>query len=302
MKIGLMSLAMGLLLTVSIACGSLLAIEAETDISPSTQTTPAAVATLEPDASPEPGETLSSRPPLTTTTTTTLTTATAALQSAPAATPIPTPEDSEAQPNRTESQYSTPRQASEPPPEPMPEISLIPAVDNTPEPTAEPTSEPTLEPTPTATPEPDAGLQMREALSVDFVDMAWFSNSASKRVFGERTVGERLLFEFKYRNNGEREISSFFGVVTFDDLYETQIKTIPLTYDSTLTPLQEATATYNLDPADLIQADQWLVNLCGPDFPPTGLILTCRKSDMTVAFEPNSILFTDGTSLQIKGQ
>ncbi|PKB72533.1 MAG: hypothetical protein BZY75_06445 [SAR202 cluster bacterium Io17-Chloro-G7] len=143
---------------------------------------------------------------------------------------------------------------------------------------------------------------MREALTVDFVEMAWFSNSASKRVFGERTVGERLLFEFKYRNIGERGISSFFGVVTFDDLYETQIKTIPLTYDSTLTPLQEATATYNLDPADLIEADQWLVELCGPDFPSTGLVLTCRKSDMTVVFEPNSILFTDGTRLQIQGQ
>ena len=138
---------------------------------------------------------------------------------------------------------------------------------------------------------------MQEALLVDFVDMAWFSESAAKRAYGDHIVGERLLFEFRYRNVGDRDIRAFTGVVTFNNLSGRGNKSIPLTNDQTLSRLQEVTATFNIAPA-LLGVDQWLLNLCGPDFPSVGLVLTCRRSDLITAFEPTTISFTDGTRLE----
>ena len=271
MKRGLISFTLVVLIVAAIACGAEAAPVADSTIAPrpTATATPAPIPTINPNNAPEAEETLSASPALKT--------SSAASQSAPTATPFPAPELSAPRPTATASPVPT----LQPPPEPTPEPTQVPA------------------PTLTPTPEPNAGMQMRQALSVDFVDMAWFSNSASKRVYGDRILGERLLFEFRYRNIGDRVISSFIGVVTFDDLSGSQVKSIPLVYKSTLPPLQEVTATYNFDPTQLVEAEQWLVDLCGPDFPSAGVVLTCRKSDMIVAFEANTISFTDGTRLEI---
>ena len=267
MKRSLISFSLVVLIVAAIACSAEAAPVADSTIAPSPTATPTPIPTINPNDAPEAEEVPSASPALKT--------SSAASQAAPTATPFPAPEPSAPRPTATAS--------------PVPTL----------QPSPEPTPEPTQVPAPTATPEPDAGMQMRQALSVDFVDMAWFSNSASKRVYGDRILGERLLFEFRYRNIGDRVISSFIGVVTFDDLSGSQNKTIPLVYKSTLPPLQEVTATYNFDPTQLVEAEQWLLDLCGPDFPSAGVVLTCRKSDMIVAFEANTISFTDGTRLEI---
>ena len=142
---------------------------------------------------------------------------------------------------------------------------------------------------------------MQQALLVDFVDMAWFSEPAAKRAYGDHIVGEMLLFEFRYRNNSDRDISAFTGVVTFNDSSGWKNQSIPLMDERTLSPLQEVTATFNFAPS-LLGLDQWLLNLCGPDFPSDGLVLTCRKNEVIVAFEPSSIVFTDGTRLENRAQ
>ena len=286
---GLVSLILGILISAAVACGGVAVPAVESTIAPSPTATPLSIPTLDPSVGHVAEEPRSASP--------TLTSSTILPPPAPTDRPTPTPQPTAPRPTST----VLPITAPEPTPEPTPHATPTP----TPQPSAPPptptllptsTPEPTPEPVPTATLEPDVDMQMQQALLVDFVDMGWFSESAARRAYGDHIVGERLLFEFKYRNVGDRDISAFTGVVTFIDLFGRENKSIPLMDRRVLPPLQEVTATFNIDPA-LLGVDQWLLDLCGPDFPSGGLVLTCRKSDMTAAFEPSTILFTDGTRL-----
>ena len=306
----------GVLISAAVACGAVAVPAVESTVTPSPMADPASIPSLDPNIAHGAEEPRSASP--------TSTSPAPTPEPTPTAAPTPTPKPSAPRPTSTVAPITTPEATPEPTPtaaptptpkrsapQPTSTVAPITTPEATPEPT--PTATPTPTPkqsapqptstvapitTPEATPEPNGG-QIQEALLVDFVDMAWFSESVAKRVYGDHIIGDRLLFEFRYRNVSDQDIRAFTGVVTFNDLSGRENKSIPLTNDQILPPLQAVTATFNINPA-LLGVDQWLLDLCGPDFPSVGSVLTCRKSDLIAAFEPSTILFTDGTRLENK--
>ena len=93
-----------------------------------------------------------------------------------------------------------------------------------------------------------------------------------------------LRLYLTYRNTGTVGIRAFTGTVVFSDLFDRQMKTAGLTYDQTIGPGSTVTdSDKSLDLNQFMASDQWLG--------------TTEFENMRITFEPESILFVDGTRL-----
>jgi hypothetical protein len=120
---------------------------------------------------------------------------------------------------------------------------------------------------------------LREALMVELVDTTYVPED-----YTAGRYSDYVLFTFKYSNTSGQDIRAFTGVVTFMDLFRRPIKELSLTYDTAIAAGGEVVDDdKGLELNQFLDDDQWLA--------------TTPRANMVVEFEPQSIIFGDGTRL-----
>jgi hypothetical protein len=94
-----------------------------------------------------------------------------------------------------------------------------------------------------------------------------------------------LTYKFAFENKTEKEIRAFKGTITFNDLFDTEIKSISITYDKPIKAKEgrnyEASTDYN----QYRDSDKLLKNK--------------ELKDIKVLWRPEKILFSDGTTIEL---
>lgn len=116
--------------------------------------------------------------------------------------------------------------------------------------------------------------RLREALRVTIYDKG----------YNEYDYQEYLTYKFVFENLTDKEIRAFKGVVMITDLFDDEIKSIPLTYDDRIQANEKVNWNGQTEYNQFIDSD---VKIRNKDM-----------DDLKVVWKPEQILFTDGTKLE----
>jgi hypothetical protein len=122
---------------------------------------------------------------------------------------------------------------------------------------------------------------MRDAVTVTLVSKTLKTNPSMG------AMGDRLEVVFGYKNNTSKDIAGVKGRVTVKDLFGDHISTFPLSYDTTLPAGQSQTST----------GGRMLFSFGGGS--DDRRLSTLDADKYRVVWEPQIIVFTDGTKLSV---
>ncbi|WP_080058931.1 hypothetical protein [Spirosoma aerolatum] len=95
---------------------------------------------------------------------------------------------------------------------------------------------------------------------------------------------EYIAFKMLLQNRSDKEIKAVKGVITFNDLFDKEIKSINLTMDTPMKPGQSFNESYTIDYNQFIDEDRTLASK--------------SASQVKMVWKPEKILFMDGTSIE----
>ena len=108
--------------------------------------------------------------------------------------------------------------------------------------------------------------------------------SCYQKGFSEGDYEDYITYKFVIQNKSDKNIRAIKGAITFTNLFDDEIKTLTFVYDQPIPAGQEVNWNATTDYNQFMDDDQALKNK--------------ELKDLKVIWEPEKIIFEDGTSLE----
>lgn len=115
---------------------------------------------------------------------------------------------------------------------------------------------------------------LKEVVTVSLVDKG----------YGEYNYQDYISYEFAFENKTDKNITAFTGQVTFTDLFDKEIKKLKLTYDDGIKAKTVIKYNASTDYNQFMDDDK--------------LLKSKKIEQIKMVWEPEKILFSDGTTLE----
>ena len=102
--------------------------------------------------------------------------------------------------------------------------------------------------------------------------------------FDKYNYQEYITYSLAFENKTDKEIIAIKGSITFNDLFDTEIKSVNLKIDQKIPPKETYKGTYNSDYNENINENI--------------LLKSKNLDDLKVIWKPEKIIFADGTTLE----
>lgn len=121
-------------------------------------------------------------------------------------------------------------------------------------------------------------LKLNNALTVQLLEKEFISGGSTSY-----QISEGVSLKFVFKNTSDKDLAGFKGDVRFKDMFGDLLHISSLTFEDGLKAREQITETYEIHPILVKTTTKRFIHL--------------DMSKMTYEFEPQSIVFADGTKL-----